>query len=206
MVRGRGPVVRLDRTEKARMIEEIVSAHLGVPVEGLRILDVGCGNGDIGRHFAARNRVSGVDVKDQRGPDADFEFRLVQSATLPFADAEFDLVISNHVIEHIPDQRRHLDEIRRILAPGGIAYLATPNRSSPLMEGHVGNPNVLGWRAMAPLFRASGFRPRELSVDVLADPDRFHAEVRFGRWLPRPLLGLLRPLFPSHIFILEPAP
>jgi 2-polyprenyl-3-methyl-5-hydroxy-6-metoxy-1,4-benzoquinol methylase len=198
-------VVRLDRAEKARMIEEIVAAHRGAPVTGLRILDIGCGNGDIARHFAAVNRVVGVDVQDQRRPGADFEFHRVASARLPFADGAFDLVISNHVIEHVPEQGVHLDEVGRVLAPGGIAYLATPNRTSPMMEGHVGNPHVLRWRAMAPLFHAHGFRPREVSVDILAEPNRFHGEVRYARWLPRPVLHLLRPLFPSHIFILEPA-
>ncbi len=204
-MKGRGPVVRLDRREKARMIEAIVEAHRGAPVRGLRVLDVGCGNGDIGRHFARHNQVTGVDVKDQRRPDATFDFRLVDSAALPFDAGSFDLVISNHVIEHIPAQRLHLDEIRRVLSPDGLVYLATPNRSSPVMQGHVGNPHVLRWRQMAPLFQACGFRPREVSVDLLAHPDRYHGEVRVGRWLPRALLRLLRRWYPSHVFILEPA-
>jgi SAM-dependent methyltransferase len=167
-------------------------------------LDIGCGNGDISRYFGARNSVTGVDVTDQRRPEADFAFRLVDSPTLPFADDTFDLVLSNHVIEHIPDQGKHLCEVRRVLKTSGFAYLATPNRSSPLMEGHVGNPNVLRWREMAPLFREEGFRPIEMSVEVLSQADRYHGEVRWARWLPKPLLMLMRPLFPSHIFILLP--
>ena len=197
-------MVHLDRSDKARMLESVIEAHRGIPVRGLRVLDIGCGNGDIAVHFSERNRVTGVDVVDQRRPGADFDFRLVDSALLPFPDDAFDLVLSNHVIEHVPEQETHLDEMRRVLAPGGLVYLATPNRTSPLMEGHVGNPRVLRWRDMAPLFRSRGFRPQEMSVDVLADPTRFHGEVRSARWLPRFLLSVLRPFFPSHIFILEP--
>ena len=45
---------------------------------------------------------------------------------LPFADASFDLVILDNVLEHVQDRGRSLDEIRRVLRPGGILYLVTP--------------------------------------------------------------------------------
>lgn len=203
-LRGRGPVARLDRSEKARMIDTVIAEHLAKPVRGLRILDIGCGNGDIAMHFADENVVTGIDVRDQRRSVTAFEFRQVVDAHIPFDDSSFDLVISNHVIEHIPQQDIHLQEMRRVLEPGGCAYLATPNRSSPLMEGHIDNQKVLRWSEMDPLFRSAGFRPVEMSVEILVRPFHFHTEVRGARWLPRPLLRLLRPLFPSHIFILEP--
>lgn len=43
-----------------------------------------------------------------------------------YADGAFDLVIGSHVLEHIPDDRRALREIRRILAPEGVAVLLVP--------------------------------------------------------------------------------
>jgi SAM-dependent methyltransferase len=45
---------------------------------------------------------------------------------MPFADASFDLVIANHVLEHVDDDRRALAEIVRVLAPEGRAILQTP--------------------------------------------------------------------------------
>ena len=54
---------------------------------------------------------------------------------LPFADQSFDVVISNHVIEHMTNADKHLSEIGRVLKDGGIAYLATPNRLWP-WEAH----------------------------------------------------------------------
>jgi len=44
----------------------------------------------------------------------------------PFADGSFDLVICSHVLEHVPDDRKAMAEILRILAPGGRALLLVP--------------------------------------------------------------------------------
>jgi ubiquinone/menaquinone biosynthesis C-methylase UbiE len=55
--------------------------------------------------------------------------RLVQASTfaLPFATAAFDCVISSQVIEHIPDRPEILDEMTRVLRPGGTLILGTPD-------------------------------------------------------------------------------
>jgi SAM-dependent methyltransferase len=45
---------------------------------------------------------------------------------LPFADAEFDLVICNHVLEHVDDDESGMNELRRVLKPGGMALIQCP--------------------------------------------------------------------------------
>lgn len=45
---------------------------------------------------------------------------------LPFDDESFDVVICNHVLEHIPDDRRAMSELLRVMAPGGWAVLMCP--------------------------------------------------------------------------------
>ncbi|MEO1084018.1 MAG: class I SAM-dependent methyltransferase, partial [Acidobacteriota bacterium] len=163
--RGRGPVVHLDRTQKAKMIDAFLRDYLGRPVEGFRMLDIGGGNGMISRFFADHNEVYAVDVRELRKElDPRVHFQLVDSETLPFDDDFFDLVLSHHVIEHVADQGRHLDEMRRVVKPDGTCYLGTPNKSSPVMEGHVGNDSVLRLHQMAPLFRNHGFIPHGYSV------------------------------------------
>ena len=57
------------------------------------------------------------------------EVKRVDIEAMPFADASQDLVIANHVLEHVEDDRRALQEIRRVLVPGGSAILQTPYSS-----------------------------------------------------------------------------
>lgn len=205
-MKGRGPVVHLDRTDKAHMIAAVLGDHLRRPVEGFRTLDIGCGNGGISEFLARSNQHYAVDIADKRiNKDARYAFQVVDSEQLPFPDGYFDIVVSHHVIEHVADQGLHLDEIHRALTPAGIAYLATPNRSSPIMEGHVGNDRVLRYREMGPLFRRHHFEPSEYGVRVIKEAARFHGEFTLGTWIPVWALKLMRPLFPSHVFVLEKA-
>lgn len=114
------------------------------------MLEVGTGSGAIAQYFGTHpvlnTRVSAVDVVDQRQAEEGFDFQLVSDTRLPFQDATFDVVISNHVLEHVgegPEQLSHLREIRRVLRGAGKGYLATPNRWA-LIEPHYRLPG-LSW-------------------------------------------------------------
>lgn len=128
------------RRHKGLKIERLLNlAALPQPIE---MLEVGTGSGGIAHYFAThetlRCKVTAVDVTDQRLVNEGFDFRLVQDTTLPFADASFDVVITNHVIEHVGGeaaQRHHLAEVRRVMRPHGVGYLAVPNRWM-LVEPH----------------------------------------------------------------------
>jgi SAM-dependent methyltransferase len=50
---------------------------------------------------------------------------------IPEPDGAFDVVICNHVLEHIPDDRRAMRELRRVLRPGGLAVLQHPVQDRP---------------------------------------------------------------------------
>jgi len=201
------PVVNLNRGRKARMIEAFLSDAYGQKPSGLRILDIGSGNGDICAHFAANNFTIGVDIQDQFKPEYhELPHCVAQSEALPFADDSFNVVISHHVIEHVDDHDLHVSEIHRILAPDGVCYLGTPNLSSPFMRGHVGNPMVLKYHQMQPLFEHHGFEVEEYYLRFLHEPDRYHCETRLGRFLPTTILYLLRRWFPSQCYLLRPRP
>lgn len=128
------------RQPKARKIELLL--ELESRPGPLRLLEVGTGSGGIshyfGSHPSGRFDVDSVDVHDNRKVSNGYRFTRVDDTTLPFPDECFDVVISNHVIEHVgdfPAQLHHLSEMKRVLSHGGVGYLAVPNRWM-LVEPH----------------------------------------------------------------------
>jgi len=108
----------------------------------MRLLEVGTGSGGIAHYFGThpqlRCEVDAVDVHDNRLVTEGYRYHQVQDTRLPFADQSFDVVLSNHVIEHVGDelaQRAHLAELHRVLRHDGVGYLAVPNRWM-LVEPH----------------------------------------------------------------------
>jgi len=115
---------------------------------GDRILEVGCGTAALAAAFAARGaEVVASDVSlrwlvfaQKRLSEAaagDVELVACAAESLPFPDASFDVVAATDVIEHVEDPRRFVAESARVLRPGGLLFLATPNRYSLGLEPHV---------------------------------------------------------------------
>lgn len=128
------------RALKARKVEALLG--LAGAGDSGSLLEVGTGSGGIAHYFAhdaARPwQVSAVDVADNRELADGYDFHLVRGCILPFPNASFDVVISNHVIEHVgdvTDQLLHLRELKRVLKASGVGYLAVPNRWM-LVEPH----------------------------------------------------------------------
>lgn len=103
---------------------------------GARVLDVGCGDAGVLIAFAeAGARCAGMEpdprslergrVRAQEHGVA-VDLRQGFAEALPFADASFDLVVLDNVLEHVQDRDRTLAEIHRVLRPGGLLYLVTP--------------------------------------------------------------------------------
>ena len=137
----RKPHVALDnRNSKALKIQKIIASERGFRQQDF-ILEIGTGSGGIAAYFAAQNiqfNVQAVDVVDSRVTKEGYQFQLVNGTTLPFKDESFDVVITNHVIEHVGEsdaQLHHLCEVKRVLKKDGVAYLAVPNRWM-LIEPH----------------------------------------------------------------------
>lgn len=236
----RQPHAILDRDSrwlKARKIAELLESKR--TLRDARLLDVGAGSGFIA-HFLADavgpgGSVDAVDVLDQRLVTDGYSFARVEGTRLPYADASFDIVVSNHVIEHVggpDDQLDHLREIRRVLAPGGICYLAVPNRWV-LVEPHFKLP-LLSWipeRLRSPYVRlarrgagydcdlptrrrvhelvvAAGLRAEEQTIEAMRSMARIEQPGRALRLVleaPDPLLRALLPVNPTMIFLLAAA-
>lgn len=94
------------------------------------VLDAGCGSGRVFRYETATGaRVVGVDVSSElRGNPNVSDAVRGDVTSLPFRDAVFDLVLSSHMVEHLPEPARAFREMARALRPGGRLLLLTPNR------------------------------------------------------------------------------
>ncbi len=107
---------------------------------GIRVLDCGCGPGTITRDIAgqvAPGRVTGVDfnadqvalaAREAKAQGIDnIEFRQASVYGLPFADGEFDAVFSHALLEHLKDPVAAAVELKRVLRPGGMIGVCTPD-------------------------------------------------------------------------------
>jgi 2-polyprenyl-3-methyl-5-hydroxy-6-metoxy-1,4-benzoquinol methylase len=100
---------------------------------GMRVLDVGCGEGRFAAELAgAGAAVVGLDVAEEplrraRLHHPELDLQLVEGeGSWPLPDAAFDLVWAGEVIEHVADTAGWLSEVRRVLRSGGSLLLSTP--------------------------------------------------------------------------------
>lgn len=121
---------------------------------GKAVLDIGCGVGEYVRAFSRRGATAfGCDIVPDRLSTARERdearaggYMLSSGAKLPFADRSLEVIILNEVIEHVDDDRAQMEEIARVLAPGGYCILYAPNRLYPF-ETHgiyVGKRYIFG--------------------------------------------------------------
>ena len=173
------------------MSDEPMLAMLGA-VQGLRVLDVGSGNGYLCRKLAQKGALmTGVELSDEfvtmskqreaRRPLGITYYR-ASAAEMDFlADAAFDKVVSNYVLMDIPDYKSALQHIQRVLRPGGIfvAVISHPAFSS--------GPG--GWVMPAP------DSPRREDWYALQVDNYFQRGPHYAQWGDfDPVLGFHRPL------------
>jgi SAM-dependent methyltransferase len=110
---------------------------LGLP-PGSRVLDVGCGRGVVLGALADHGlEVHGVEMSAvaARGADPRAEVRIAANLVdAGYPSSHFDQVLIWHVLEHVAQPRETLDEVQRILRPGGRLVVAVPNFASRQAE------------------------------------------------------------------------
>jgi len=159
-----------------------------------RILDLGCGTGIIARvlHECLGGAASivGVDVnpamiQKARSIAPELDFREGNAMALPFADASFDLVLCQEMLQFVSDRTVALGEVRRVLSPGGRFIVSTwrPRSEQPLhdalgrvAERHLGRSNDKRWSldgaALGRSLTEAGFL--HVQVETVSLLEHFH--------------------------------
>lgn len=97
---------------------------------GLKVLDIGCGEGDYTVLFGDRHEVVGIDILNGvRKKNNNFKFKIDDATNLSFKDNTFDLTVSFDVIEHLEDDKKMISEAYRVLKKGGRLFFGTPNKT-----------------------------------------------------------------------------
>lgn len=105
--------------------------------EGMRILELGCGTGDMWKeHMKLLDNVSEIvltdfsagmlqSAKDLLGNHQNISYEVVDIQNIPYEDNSFDIVIANMMLYHVPDIHKGLEEVGRVLKTDGSFYCAT---------------------------------------------------------------------------------
>jgi ubiquinone/menaquinone biosynthesis C-methylase UbiE len=223
------------RRKKARKILAVLHDALGHDCRGLRCLDVGCAAGLISYHLATEcEQVVGLDpdkptlhLAHQR---QNLEFVGGDAMRLPFTARSFDVVVCAQVYEHVPDPRRLVAEIWRVLKDDGVCFFSGPNKLS-IVEAHYGLP-LLQWLPpwLASLYlRVTGrgrqyeekpltswqlrrllgrFEVQDYTVEMLRAPDHYHCEdeiplAKILRRVPKAAWHGLYTLLPNYNLVLR---
>lgn len=170
---------RRERPEKARVIHRLCRSELEAAG---RIADLGSGTGII------RKELEAITGKPIVGIELDTTFVEARERTaagdvtrLPLADGALDFALLNHLYEHVEDQRALFREVRRVLAPGGVAYLSAGNRLM-VMEPHYRLPflswlprpladRYVRWTGRGRAYRGIRFRSRGELMRMIREAD-----------------------------------
>jgi len=230
------------RLEKAAKVVAVLSDYFGDRTNQVTAVDIGCSTGIMTRHFAgAFGCVIGLDndhvgvmhgrrLAEQAGiSPRKLQFLAGDGCHMPLANNAVDAVICNQVYEHVDDQPELMNEIYRILKPGGACYFGIGTRHV-LVEGHYKLPflswvpqsvahvymklagqnakydvRLLSYRNLKKL--AKKFGVVDYTIDVIKHGDRYcdYSRGRLRRFValwPSWLLRAILPVIPVHVWAL----
>jgi SAM-dependent methyltransferase len=118
---------------------DILSARLG-GASKVELLDVGCGIANAHKQLVGRvGKLSGADVSSEsiavaRQNNPDIGYEVFDGTHLPFADSAFDAAFAVNVFHHVPIAQRPalIDDVRRVLRPGGLFAIFEHNSLNPV--------------------------------------------------------------------------
>ena len=128
----------------------------GAPLQGLSLIDIGCGGGLLSEPMARLGaRVTGVDAAARNIRVAslhagkqglDIDYRQGSAEALARSGAQYDIVLALEIVEHVADVDLFLKSCARMVKPGGLLFLSTLNRTAKAWALAIaGAEYILGW-------------------------------------------------------------
>ncbi len=165
---------------------------------GTRLLEIGLGMGHLVAQLEDTFDTYGMDlnhwaVKQSRSVVEKTNLQTASAQELPYKDGAFNVVIIKHIVEHLPDPQKAIQEIGRVTEPGGVLILVTPNLDSLLKPWkgdpwigyqdptHISLKRPAEWLSF---IKGAGFRPLKIFSDGFWD-------VPYIRFVPRQIQKLL---------------
>jgi SAM-dependent methyltransferase len=179
---------------------------------GKCVLDYGCGSG-YGSALIAKgaSNVIGVDVAQDAVDFAKEHFAserlkflcIDPSLPLPFADETFNVVLSFQVFEHVTEVATYLKEVQRVLLPGGILLLVTPDRTTRLLpfQRPWNRWHVKEYDAHSLEFILRSIFKHVDMLNMSGEPDVIAVELRRCRRMKWLTLPMTLPIYPDALRI-----
>lgn len=180
-----GPFRPLHKFNPARIryIRDAIADHFARdirkprPFEGLSLLDIGCGGGLISEPMARLGfNVTGIDAAEKNiaiarihatRSNLDIEYKSATPEDLPNKKNKFDVVLSLEVVEHVTDLNLFLKAASERVAPNGVMFAATLNRTlKSLALAKIGAEYILRWLPPGTHDWRKFVKPSELSTGL----------------------------------------
>jgi 2-polyprenyl-6-hydroxyphenyl methylase/3-demethylubiquinone-9 3-methyltransferase len=155
------PLHKLNELRTAYILDKLCrhfgrDAKTDKPLDGLRVLDVGCGGGILSESMARHGaEVTGIDVVEKNIRIAslhaarqclEIDYRTATASLLADAGETFDVVLNMEVVEHVADVDAFMRDCCRLVCDSGVMFVATINRNLlSWLFAIVGAEYVLGW-------------------------------------------------------------
>jgi 2-polyprenyl-6-hydroxyphenyl methylase / 3-demethylubiquinone-9 3-methyltransferase len=147
------------------------------PLEGLSLLDIGCGGGLLSEPMTRLGfAVTGADASEKNIGTAkahaaqsglEIRYRAITAEVLAAEGASFDVVLNMEVVEHVADVSAYLGACTELVKPGGITVVATMNKTlKSLALAKIGAEYILGWLPRGTHDWNRFISPTELSVSL----------------------------------------
>ena len=236
---SRGDFVLKDVKGRTQKYEKIISVlqDFNPGTQSLNCLDIGCSSGIITSLLGDRFRMAiGMEIDQEAIQYAEHhsssprvQFLAADSMALPFQDDSVDVIVCNHIYEHVPYADQMMDEIYRVLKEHGFCYFSAGNKYM-VIEGHYGLP-FLSWipKSLAHLYlKVTGkgdfyyeehrslqelrqlvkrFRIHDYTLSIIRKPEKFFATDIFNtqtflyKWI-RWVAPYLYRWIPTYVWIL----